>query len=44
MLVLDPPPEDTDSGAEAHRLLGEFMVKLDAAAEAGQPPGLRAVQ
>jgi hypothetical protein len=44
MLVLDPPPEDSDAGAEAHRLLGEFMTKLDAAAEAGQPPELRAVR
>lgn len=44
MLVLDPPPEDGDANQDAVRLLGEFMAKLDAAAEAGQPPELRAVQ
>lgn len=43
MLVLDPPPEDGDASQDAVRLLGEFMAKLEAAAEAGQPPELRAV-
>lgn len=44
MLVLDPPPEDGDASADAMRMLGEFMTKLEAAAEAGQPPELRAVK
>lgn len=44
MLVLDPPPEDSDGSADSMRLLGELMTRLEAAAEAGQPPELRAVQ
>lgn len=37
MLVLDPPPEDADAGADANRRLAEFMAKLEAAANAGDP-------
>ena len=43
MLVLDPPPEDGDAAADAHRRLNEFMAKLEAAAAAGVTQ-LRAVQ
>lgn len=35
MLVLDPPPEDSNAAADANRRLTEFMVKLEAAANAG---------
>lgn len=34
MLVLDPPPEDGDAGAEAMRLWSEFMAKVEDAANA----------
>lgn len=43
MLVLDPPPEDGDAAADAHRRLGEFMAALEAAAAAGVTQ-LRVVQ
>ena len=43
MLVLDPPPDDSDATTESLRLMRDFMERLDAAAEAGTTT-LRAVQ
>lgn len=40
LLMLDPPPEDGEAGAEAQRQLAEFMAKLEYAANhGGQLPG-----
>lgn len=37
LLMLDPPPEDGEAGAEAQRQLVEFMAKLEHAANNGFP-------
>lgn len=35
LLMLDPPPEDGDKGADALRLLRDFQAKVEAAANNG---------
>lgn len=42
MLVLDPPPEDTDASAQAQQLLREFMARLDQATQHQVPLQLEA--